>query len=295
MKKLVLLAVCCVFALGSFAQEEETQKKEVLLMDYFTYSSGIGSSYVKMLRDAILGGIQETGRLTVVDVDAEPTLRVEETRRQDEKAMSDATARTEAMKSLGAKYAVTGHITDMSGKRMVSDDGSVFYDGQITFNLKVLNIADGSVKVTKAFTYSGLNAKTGSSPEQAVLNTTDYVKMSMQKFINENFKLESVIVAIETTGKKGAETVYVNCGTALGIQKGQLFDVFVEKDVAGKKIRQNVGQLKAQEVQGDDMTLCKVAKGGEAIKAANDEQRPLIVVSGKKAFNFMDAAKDVVK
>ena len=38
-----------------------------------------------MLRDAVIAGIQQTNRLTVVDVEMEPTLKLEEGRRQDER------------------------------------------------------------------------------------------------------------------------------------------------------------------------------------------------------------------
>lgn len=66
MKRLVLFTICLCWVIGGFAQE-----KEVLLVDYFSYTSKIGSSYPEQLRNAIIGGIAETGRLSVVDVDAE--------------------------------------------------------------------------------------------------------------------------------------------------------------------------------------------------------------------------------
>ena len=118
----------------------------------------------------------------------------------------------------------------------------------------------------------------------------------MQKFVNDHFKLESTIVTIEQSDKKkGALTVYVNCGSAVGIQKGQLFDVKVEKDVAGKKILTNIGTLKADEVQSEDMTLCKVTKGGKEILEANQEGRKLIVISGKQAGGLWKTMGTVLK
>lgn len=292
MKRLMVIVILSMCILTG-AQAQKNQKK-VLLIDYFT-SGNVNQAYAKMLRDAVIAGIQNTNRLSVVDVEMEPTLQLEQGRRQDERAMGDPVARNQVMQMLGATYALTGNITRMEGVRMQLNDGSYYYDGQIAFDLKVVNVADGSVKVSKSFSYAGLNAKTGQTPNEAVINTTDYIKMSMQRFVNQNFKIENRILSIEKVNKKGAETVYVDCGTDLGITKGQLFDVFIEKEISGRKSRQNIGTLKAIEVQGEDLTLCRVTKGGDAIQEANLEMQKLIVISGKKAFNIWEATKEVMK
>lgn len=280
MKRLFLATVGVLLCVICLAQDGNAKK--TLLVDYFTYTKSIGDSYPTMLRNAIIGALQETGRLNIIDASLESSLQLEEERRSSEAAISDDKARNEEIRKLGADYMMRIHVATMSGVRKTLDDGSVYYDGLINFTLTVLNVADGTVKVSKPFTYSGLNAKTGDTPEAAVLATTDYVKISMTKFMNENFKVESMIVQIENCGKKGAETVYINCGSAAGIEKGQLFDVFLVKEVAGKKLKTKIGELKAEEVQAEDMTLCKVLKGGAEIKKASDEQKELPVLSGKK-------------
>lgn len=291
MKKLMLITLCLCWVMYGF-----TQKKEVLLVDYFSYTSKIGSSYPEQLRNAIIGGITETGRLSVVDVDAEADLKIEAERRSSEGAMADETARTAQMKTMGANYLLTAHVANMDAVRKTLDNGSIYYDGLISFTVKVTNITDGSIKVSKQFDYSGLNAKTGDSREAAITATLAYVKTSMQKFVNDYFKLESTIVAIEQSDKKkGAVTVYINCGSAVGIQKGQLFDVKVEKDIAGKKILTNIGALKAEEVQAEDMTLCKVTKGGKEILEANQDGRKLVIISGKQGGGLWKTMGTVLK
>lgn len=292
--KRLFLVVATVF-LSVWCMAQENGGKKTMLVDYFTYTQGIGDSYPTMLRNAIIGAMQETGRLNIIDASLESSLQLEEERRSSEQALSDDKARNEQIKKLGADYMMRIHVTTMEGVKKRLDDGSIYYDGLINFTLTVLNVADGTVKVSKPFTYSGLNAKTGDTPEAAVLATTDYIKMSMNKFMNENFKVESKIVQIETTNKKGAETVYINCGTAAGIEKGQLFDVFMVKEVAGKKLKTQIGQLKAEEVQGEDMTLCKVLKGHAEIKKANDEQKEMPVLSGKKRESLFKAAGTFLK
>ena len=75
MKKIVVLAMCVCAYLGLFAQEESG--KEVILVDYFTYTESIGDSYPTTLRNAIIGGLQATGRLKIIDADMESSLKLE--------------------------------------------------------------------------------------------------------------------------------------------------------------------------------------------------------------------------
>ena len=278
MKKIILSIISLAVMHFSFAQGGAT--KEVLLVDYFTHGKDMPEAYVDMLRNSIIGGLQETGRLSIVDVDTEYDLKVEAERRTSEGAISDNAARTGAMKTMGAKYLLSGQVAEISAVKKQASDGSISYDGVINFTLKVTNVADGSIKVSKQFTYSGLNAKSGSTAEQAVLATTDYIKISMKKFVNDNFKLESTIVLIESSdSKKGALTVYIDCGEAVGIKKAQLFDVKVEKEVAGRTVQTLIGKLRVEDVQGDDMSLCKVTKGGTEIQQAFNDNRKLVIIS----------------
>ena len=72
MKKIVVLAMCMCAYLGLFAQEGAG--KDVILVDYFTYTESIGDSYPTTLRHAVIGGLQATGRLVIIDADAKQTL-----------------------------------------------------------------------------------------------------------------------------------------------------------------------------------------------------------------------------
>lgn len=278
----------CLFFVCNLAAQEEMHGKKVLFIEYVTYTAGLGKSYPTMLKNAIVGGIQETRRLNLIDAELEPSLKVEENRRSSEEALGDIKSRTEQIKKLGADFIMRVHVTQMDAVRKVRDDKSIYYSGMICFTLAVMNAGDGTILVSKPFSYSGISGKTGDTRETSIIATTDHVKGSMNKFVNEYFKLESKIVAIENVGKKGAETVYINCGSDAGIEKGQQFDVFLEKEVAGKKIKTNIGQVEVIEVQGEEMALCKVKKGGKVIKQANDDLMEMPVISGKKRVGFMD-------
>lgn len=271
----MLFTVCVCVYFCSFAQEGA--KKDVILVDYFTYTSSIGDSYPTMLRNAILGGLQATGRLTVIDADSETSLKLEQERRSSEEAMGDQTARMGEMKKLGANYLLKLHVTQMDASESKHDDGSIYYSGLINFTLTLVSVENGSVKVSKPFNYADLNAKTGDTKEAAITATIDFVKISMKKFVNDNFELKASIVAIENVDKKkGAVTLYINCGESMGVKKGDTFIVKVEKQVAGKTLYTEIGRLKVEEVQGDDMALCKVVKGGVGIQQADQDKKGML-------------------
>ena len=61
--------------------------------------------------------------------------------------------------------------------------------------------------------------------------------------------------------------------------KGQQFDVFLVKTIAGKEAKTIIGRLKIEEVEGDEISLCKVTKGADMIKTALDENHVLLITS----------------
>jgi hypothetical protein len=62
-----------------------------------------------------------------------------------------------------------------------------------------------------------------------------------------------------------------------GVYEGLHFGVYLEKQVAGKIAERQIGKLKVIEVQGPDISLCKVQSGGRDIKAAIDAGQNIVV------------------
>ena len=57
------------------------------------------------------------------------------------------------------------------------------------------------------------------------------------------------------------------------------FTVYVLGNVAGRETKKEIGRLKVNEVLGEDISLCKVQKGGKDIKAALDEGKQVVAIS----------------
>lgn len=290
MKKLFLtLALAIGVGFSAFAQ------KDVVLVDYFKYSSSVDAAHVANLRTKVMAGIAETNRLQIVDIVTQSNMATEEERRKAESAMNDETARNSIMQTLGAKYIITGDVTTMSCTKETDKDGNVTYYGNLTWTIKIIESSNGVIKYTKTFTHQssggfGLTQNTGIgyTYEEAILQTCNEVQKQMEKVVEEAFPIEGSLIKIETTKKNKAETVYIDLGAAHGIEKGQDFDIFIEVDIAGELSRKNIGSLVAKEVLSANRTLCNVSKGGDLIVEADANGQKLIVVTrkskGLKAF-----------
>lgn len=58
--------------------------------------------------------------------------------------------------------------------------------------------------------------------------------------------------------------------------------VYAVRTVAGRESRSEIGTLKVEEVQGEDLSLYKVTHGGDKIKQAIDAGEVLIVTTNTK-------------
>ncbi|MBR4643993.1 MAG: hypothetical protein IKO73_02375, partial [Bacteroidaceae bacterium] len=82
-----------------------------------------------------------------------------------------------------------------------------------------------------------------------------------------------------TTKKDKQKEVYIDLGSSEGAFTGLHMGVFVLKTVAGKEAKAQIGKLKIEAVEGDEISLCKVQSGGKDIKAAIEAGEKLKVIS----------------
>ena len=93
------------------------------------------------------------------------------------------------------------------------------------------------------------------------------------------FPLRASIVEKGEAKKNKQKEVYIDLGAPDGVYKGLQFDVFLVKTIAGKEAKTMIGRLKIEEVEGDEISLCKVIKGADKIKTALDEDQTLLITS----------------
>ena len=147
----------------------------------------------------------------------------------------------------------------------------------VTVNLK--NPADGSVIDSSTFTISDSDLYWMTSGEKAITNALERLTSKVADYYNHLFPLQASIIEKGESKKDKQKEVYIDLGAGDGVYKGQQFDVFTVKTIAGKEARTVIGRLKIEEVEGDEISLCKVSKGSDKIKTALDEGQKLIIVS----------------
>ena len=99
------------------------------------------------------------------------------------------------------------------------------------------------------------------------------------RYLNQALPLSALIIEGAREKKDKAKEVYIDLGDDDGCVKGMHFDVFTVKTVAGREAKKKVGRLKVTDVQGDDISLCKVQSGGRDIKSAIDAGEQLLIIT----------------
>ena len=167
--------------------------------------------------------------------------------------------------------------TTKDGKGNKHTDTSYRSNVSVTVNLK--DPADGSVVDSRTFTISDSDLYWMTSGEKAMTNALERLTSKVADYYNRMYPLYASIIEKGESKKNKQKDVYIDLGAGDGAYKGQQFDVLTVKTIAGKEARTVIGRLKIEEVEGDEISLCKVTKGSDKIKAALDEGKALLIVS----------------
>lgn len=164
---------------------------------------------------------------------------------------------------------------DSKGKKHT--DTSYRSNVSLTVNLK--DPIDGSVTDSRTFTISDNDLYWMTSGEKAMTNALERLTSKVADYYNHLFPLYASIIEKGDSKKDKQKDVYIDLGASDGAYKGLQFDVFNVKTIAGKEARTIIGRLKIEDVEGDEISLCKVTKGSDQIKIALDKGQNLMVVS----------------
>ncbi|NDV58101.1 hypothetical protein [Bacteroides sp. 519] len=283
MKKIfAFLVLTLVFSSVTFAQAfDEPKPKPTVYIDYFKRTSDVPFSLAEGLRNGVIGGIQKMNRVILIDVDSQDVLRIEESRRNSEGISAgddNEMDRLAVMGQLGAQFLITGHVASITTSWVDGKDGKPgYYSAKASLTVKVINPNNGTLIGTESFTASGT-----AKERQAAMAAACSATFDMDDFVDNYFKIEGSIIEVNKSKKDKAEEVYINVGSAHGVISNQKFTVYIAREVAGRVARKEVGRLNVKSVEGDDISLCKVNKGGEEILKAFNEENKIIVVSRKQ-------------
>lgn len=264
----LLLAATLILAVGA---ARAVPPKEIVLVDYFSRAKEVPVPYMEAVRGNVLAGFVSRGRHEIVDAE---TIREMDPYRQSQ------TDRDAAVQATGARYVVTGAVTDYVFKHETAGGKDRFVSA-LRLVLSGTDLKTGKAIEPEEFKLTGQ----GATAEEADAKALSGMQYSLLFYIDRRFKFETQVLRLAPPDAKGRlKELYLHCGSAMGVQRKDLFLVYRETDMGqGAIAREQIGKLRVKDVLGDEVTKCTVVKGGEEIAAAFAAGQPLVVVSDSES------------
>lgn len=288
MKKFfLLLTALSLTSVASFAQNEDEvvpNGKPTVFIEKFTASQN--TSYTTSVRNAVVSAIAKVGRVEILDAEAEAVAANEEVRRTSDNisAGDGDMVRLGAVVKLGAQFYVKGNIDAITVNKSSSQkDGKTTYktEAEILLTMKLVNPSTGSVIKSTQVKHSKSVSENNESAAIAGAIENINILFEIEDVVNEFFPIHGQILEINESKKDEAKSVYINAGSLHGVSNKLKFEVFKVKTVAGREAKTKIGELRVDEIQGEDLTLCKVKNGGKEILAEFKAGNKLVIKSRK--------------
>ena len=164
---------------------------------------------------------------------------------------------------------------DRDGKTQITTS----YKGIVEAMLTLKDAKTGEVVANPTFSGSGMGSSSYSDSDKAVRDAIGRLSNRITDWLNKYSPLQANIIEGAAAKKDKQKEVYIDLGSSEGAFEGLHMGVYTVKTVAGHEAKSQIGKLKIEAVEGDDISRCKVQSGGKDIKAALDAGEKLIVIS----------------
>lgn len=180
--------------------------------------------------------------------------------------------------------AVITNIQSNSSSRTWKDSKGIpqvssTYTGVAEAILTLKDAKTGEIVANPSFKGQGTSGSSYSTSDQAIKDAINRLAYRITLWLNKYRPLKANIIEGSTAKKNKQKEVYIDLGSSEGAFKGLQMGVYQVKTVAGREAKSQIGKLKIEEVEGDDISLCKVQSGGKEIKVAIDAGEQLQVIS----------------
>lgn len=269
MKKLLIVAVTVLFCIKGFPQ-----KKTVAITSFETTSSNISVKYIKAIEDKVKEAFYSTNRFYIVDRTNYKKIKEEKEIQKGEGFMDGRTVGQTSLE--GAEQIVTGSISQIDIIKKYTEESN-YYECEISFSLQVLDVATGQVlaielirpRQTKLGSFVSASLGEAETPEKAFYNALKGTQKEINKFVDKHFPVITLIIEISEASSNKAKILLISTGNINGAKKNQKFQVveLVNMKVGDKEIvrKKEIGEIKIIKVEGEEISVAKVIKGGGAI------------------------------
>ena len=164
---------------------------------------------------------------------------------------------------------------DKDGKTQITTS----YKGIVEAMLTLKDAKTGEIVANPTFSGSGMGSSSYSDSDKAVRDAIGRLSNRITDWLNKYSPLQANIIEGAAAKKDKQKEVYIDLGSSEGAFEGLHMGVYTVKTVAGHEAKSQIGKLKIEAVEGDDISRCKVQSGGKDIKAALDAGEKLKVIS----------------
>ena len=270
---------------------EETPVRTLVVMDFFVCPPTVPIIYMSGVRQGVMAAFLKRGRNDMLDAEknfpapmynnayygyvnnynrnpyVQNDYQITSPNQSDTPiSYFDNGAPRDEVKKTGARYVVNGYITQYILTREVNSDKKVRFTSRLKFVLSTYDIKNSIQLETKEFSMNG----SGFSQVEADKNALKSLQNSIGFYINDNFKFKI----------KG---LYLNCGTAVGVKNGDLFQVYALDNVGGVEMYRHIGRVRARQTMSDVVTFCSFSAGTADIVSAFNGGAKMIAVSAGEA------------
>ena len=156
---------------------------------------------------------------------------------------------------------------------------TTWYKAMVGITLQFKDPQTERVIASPMFKISDVDVAWIETEESAMTSTLHRLSVSVKKYCDEWYPIYGTILESYRQKKDKQKEVYINLGTNMGAYKGLCLVAYTVKTIAGKEAKTQVGKLKIESVQGEEISLCKIQNGGKEIKNILDKGETIIVKS----------------
>ena len=286
-KNLLLVFVAILTSLHVSAQDNGLNPVYKVQLGDITYQEAESSKKVTVGK--VLGVIADAAEGRVTDIHNEEYIPLAATRVKQGLTHVRRLQVVEDDEAETAKYLVTGQITGISASRKLKTydrkdskgreykETKTYYGAVTTVALTFKNLQTGEITTS---TISGRCSEysLANSADEAIRSALGELSGNIYEYYNEAYPIRANIIERGTEKKDKTKELYIDVGSRF-VGEDVHFDVFVVGQIAGRETRKQIGRVRIRETLGDDISLCKVQKGGKEIKAAFDNGDAIVAIS----------------
>ena len=282
-----MMLVAWLMAIAAWAQDNGLNPVYKIQIGDITYEKGEASKKVTVGK--VLGVVADAVDGRVTDIHNEEYIPLAANSVREGLTHVRRLQTIDAEEAGDVKYLVTATLTDIAATRKLKTydrkdskgreytETKTYYGAVVTVALNFKNLQTGGITTS---TISGRCSEysLARSADEAIRAALGALAANIYEYYNEAYPIRANIIERGTEKKDKTKEVYIDVGSRF-IGEDVHFDVFIVGQVAGRETRKQIGRVRVRETLGDDISLCKVQKGGKDIKAAFDRGDAIVAIS----------------